>query len=145
MENKDRINLLSADFDALLAINNLDHVFFPKNTHSLDNIGKAALLLPFGIQKKLMIFRKDQMLSEDEKVSIPGDLRYVESELNSLKNNEYKIIMKNKYSLKRDKFYSISNYINNKFMDSKKCINSVESKRISTFNNRKSRNEVGFS
>ncbi|KAH7648381.1 hypothetical protein FG379_000305 [Cryptosporidium bovis] len=101
-----KIDLLGSNFDASLAIQNLDVVRFPKNTHALDNLAKAKLLLPFGVQERINkdssnINELETKNSEKEKLSDS-----IAIDVNSLKNIDYKFLKKKKFIESKDVYFS---------------------------------------
>lgn len=117
MEGNDELNLLSVHFNADLAINNLESVFLPEHTIPLDNISKAALLLPFGIQKKLKIFDKPSSCSTEgfNGEDSNKDEDSMRKQLNVIRNIEFKLNLKRKFSNKKKKFTHVSNVLSSKF------------------------------
>ncbi|TRY50668.1 Uncharacterized protein CTYZ_00000976 [Cryptosporidium tyzzeri] len=116
MVNVNELNLLSVDFNAELAINNLESVFLPKHTQSLDNISKAALLLPFAIQKELKLFNNCSTSSENnDGENLDKNINKTERQINVIRNIEFKLNLKKKFSDKKKIFNSVSNKITDKF------------------------------
>ncbi|KAK9171633.1 hypothetical protein CmeUKMEL1_07490 [Cryptosporidium meleagridis] len=116
MIKTDELNLLSADFNAELAINNLESVLLPKHAQSLDNISKAALLLPFAIQKELKLFNNCRTSSENnDGEDLDENITTTERQLNVIRNIEFKLNLKKKFSDKKKIFNSVSNKITAKF------------------------------
>ncbi|KAH8582603.1 uncharacterized protein ELE39_001259 [Cryptosporidium sp. chipmunk genotype I] len=116
MVNVNELNLLSVDFNAATAINNLESVLLPQHTQSLDNLNKAALLLPFAIQKELRLFDKCDTSSEnigDE--NLDKNKATTERQLNVIRNIEFKLNLKKKFFNKKNIFNSVSNVITDKF------------------------------
>ncbi|KAJ1613700.1 hypothetical protein OJ253_4 [Cryptosporidium canis] len=134
MENNNELNLLSVKFNAELALDHLENVFIPENTPSLDNISKAALLLPFGIQKELKIFAESNSLNESFDNKTNNDENSTRKQLNKTRNIEFKLNMKKKFSDKKKKFNNISNLLANKFsIKSRDRLSSTELKQSTYF------------
>ncbi|KAJ1614472.1 hypothetical protein OIY81_468 [Cryptosporidium canis] len=134
MKNNDELNLLSVKFNAGLALDHLENVFIPENTPSLDNISKAALLLPFGIQKELKIFAESSSLNESFDNKTNSDENSTRKQLNKTRNIEFKLNMKKKFSDKKKKFNNISNLLANKFsIKSRDRLSSTELKQSTYF------------
>ncbi|OII74911.1 uncharacterized protein cubi_03042 [Cryptosporidium ubiquitum] len=116
MVNINELNLLSVEFNAVSAINNLESVFLPKHTQSLDNISKAALLLPFTIQKELKLFDKCSISSENiDNTNLDKNEISAERQLNAIRNIEYKLNLKKKFSDKKKRLNYVSNILTDKF------------------------------
>ena len=102
------INLLSSDFNASLAIRNLNLVTLPEDVQALDNLGKAKLLLPFGVQQILnQDDTNDRMLETKDS---EHNTNYANSivDVSSMKNKDYKFIKKKKFMENKNIFYSVS-------------------------------------
>ncbi|KAH8739257.1 hypothetical protein FG386_000014 [Cryptosporidium ryanae] len=102
------IDLLSSNFDASLAIKNLNLVKFPENTNALDNLGKAKLLLPFGVQERI-----DQENSNTSEIKIrdsekKGICDSFTIEVSSMKNKDYKFSKKKKFIENKSVFFSVT-------------------------------------
>lgn len=117
MESRDELNLLSANFDAELALRHSESVFLPEHTISLDNISKAALLLPFGVQKELKLFDKPSSCSAegDGEEGSDKDGDSARRQLNAIRNTEFKLNLKRKFSDKKKKFAQVSDVLTSKF------------------------------
>ncbi|OII72635.1 hypothetical protein cand_011630 [Cryptosporidium andersoni] len=103
--NKDIFDFKSPHFDAKKALEYPELVKLPNpNIESLDNLGKASLLFPFGIQP---LKNLDKVLNT---------INNREESMQTLKNNEYKIKMKRKFQKSKECYYKILEKIKSEFM-----------------------------
>lgn len=146
MVKTDELNLLSVDFNAKSAINNLESVILPNHTQSLDNISKAALLLPFAIQKELKLFDRSNSSSESNSGNLDKNEISAERRLNTIRNIEFKLNLKKKFSDKKKRLKSVFNTLTDKFsVEYNKCCFNIEEKEKNSFYNYLTREEVSTS
>ncbi|KAL7067466.1 hypothetical protein ACR3K2_21070 [Cryptosporidium serpentis] len=103
--NKDIFDFKSPHFDAKKALEYPELVKLPNpSIESLDNLGKASLLFPFGIQP----------LKDLEKVL--NTINNREKSMQTLKNNEYRVKMKRKFQKSKECYYKILKKLKDEFI-----------------------------